>query len=67
MRSFRKPFVYVHLYTFYALLIMIALHIAGVVVSELRGGGSLVSAMFTGRKILRGAPADEAATDIQRQ
>jgi cytochrome b len=33
-----------------------ALH--AVVVTEMREGGSLVSAMFTGRKILAGRPAD---------
>lgn len=67
MRAFRKPFGNLHLYTFYALLIMIVLHIAGVVLGELRGGGSLVSAMFTGRKVLRGAPADDTATGTRQQ
>lgn len=67
MRSFRKLFGITHLYSFYALLIMIVLHIAGVVFSELRGGGSLVSAMFTGRKILRGEPADDTGANTRRQ
>ena len=34
------------------------LHIAAVVVTELREGGSLVSAMFTGRKLIAGTPVD---------
>jgi Ni/Fe-hydrogenase 1 B-type cytochrome subunit len=38
---------------FFALLVLTAIHIGAVVVSEVRGGGNLVSAMFTGRKILR--------------
>lgn len=58
MRSFKEPFESVHQLGFYALAIMIVLHIAGVVVTELRGGGTLISAMFTGRKTLRSAPED---------
>ena len=61
MRAMRKPFALVHLYSFYALLVMIVLHVAAVVVTELREGGSLVSAMFTGRKIVHGRPEDENA------
>ncbi len=34
------------------------LHIAAVVVTELREGGSLISAMFTGRKLIAGTPVD---------
>lgn len=60
MRAFRKPFALVHLYSFYVLGAMVVLHVAAVVVTEVREGGSLVSAMFTGRKILSGKPADEA-------
>jgi cytochrome b len=50
MRAFRSPFVTVHYWTFYALLFLIVIHIVGVVVTELREGGGLVSAMLTGRK-----------------
>jgi len=59
MRAMRKPFVEVHEVTFYLLLIAAALHIAAVVVTELREGGNLISAMFTGRKIVSGKPMDE--------
>jgi Ni/Fe-hydrogenase 1 B-type cytochrome subunit len=52
MRAMRSPVVRVHLYGFYVLLALAILHIAGVLVAELRGGGNLVSAMFTGKKIL---------------
>jgi cytochrome b len=58
MRAFREPFITVHYYGFYALLALILLHIVAVVVTELREGGNLVSAMITGRKMLRGSPAD---------
>ncbi len=59
MRAFRNPFQLVHLYSFYTILVMVVLHVAAVVITEIREGGSIVSAMFTGRKILRGRPADE--------
>jgi Ni/Fe-hydrogenase 1 B-type cytochrome subunit len=58
MRSFRSPFVAVHYWTFYALLLMIAVHIVGAIVTELREGGGIISAMFTGRKILSRKPQD---------
>jgi cytochrome b len=59
MRALRKPFALVHEYSFYALLVLVVLHVAAVVVTEVREGGSLVSAMFTGRKIVPGHPVDE--------
>jgi Ni/Fe-hydrogenase 1 B-type cytochrome subunit len=59
MRSFRKPFITAHYYCFYATVLMIVLHIAGVVVTELKEGGNIVSAMFSGKKTLTGKPVDE--------
>jgi cytochrome b len=35
-----------------------AMHVIAVIVTELREGGSLISAMFTGRKIFPGPPED---------
>jgi Ni/Fe-hydrogenase 1 B-type cytochrome subunit len=58
MRAFRKPFITVHYYGFYALLCLAVIHIAAVVITDLREGGGLVSAMFTGNKVLNGPPAD---------
>jgi Ni/Fe-hydrogenase 1 B-type cytochrome subunit len=52
MRAFRQPFITLHYYAFYTLLAFICLHILAVVVTEIRGGGSLTSAMFTGKKVL---------------
>lgn len=65
MRVLRKPFIEVHVYSFYVLLAGIVVHIAGVVFSELRGEGGLTSAMINGRKVLKGKPVDalEATTD----
>ncbi|MDT8281854.1 MAG: cytochrome b/b6 domain-containing protein [Gammaproteobacteria bacterium] len=63
MRAFRKPFITVHEYGFYALLGLILLHILAVVMTELRAGGNLISAMFTGKKVLNQAPADQNEID----
>lgn len=59
MRAFRKPFALVHLYSFYVLVVVVVMHVAAVIITELREGGSIISAMFTGRKIMRGRPVDE--------
>lgn len=58
MRAFRKPFITIHYYGFYVLLGFIVVHIAAVVMTELRGGGNIISAMFTGKKVLDQPPAD---------
>ena len=58
MRAFRGPFVEVHEIIFYALAAAVVLHIVAVVFTELHEGGSITSAMFTGRKILTRKPPD---------
>jgi Ni/Fe-hydrogenase b-type cytochrome subunit len=58
MRAFRGPFVQVHELGFYALAVLIVIHIAAVVITEVHEGGSITSAMFTGRKILSRRPPD---------
>ena len=58
MRDFRAPFVLVHEFAFYALTAAVVLHLIAVVVTELHEGGSITSAMFTGRKILTRKPPD---------
>ena len=58
MRAFRSPFVEVHELSFYALAVLIALHVIAVVATEIHEGGSITSAMFTGRKILSRPPPD---------
>jgi len=63
MRSFRKPFITTHEYNFFVLGFVILLHIAAVILTEIREGGSLISAMFTGKKILSQQPQDESDTN----
>jgi Ni/Fe-hydrogenase 1 B-type cytochrome subunit len=60
MRAFRRPFVSVHEFAFYSLVAVIVLHLIAVVVTEVHEGGSITSAMFTGRKILTRTPPDAA-------
>ena len=47
-----------HLYTAFTLMFMIALHIFIVIRTEIKEGGGLISAMFTGKKVLRKPPVD---------
>lgn len=63
MRAFRRPFITTHLYAFYTLVAVIILHVAAVIVSEIRERGTLISAMFTGRKIIAGVPLDHLEPD----
>ena len=56
--AFRGPFVQVHEIVFYLLAASVVVHILAVVVTELHEGGSITSAMFTGRKILTRKPPD---------
>lgn len=58
MRKWRAPFVEIHEINFFILLFAIGLHLLGVVVTELREGGALVSAMLTGRKHYPDKPVD---------
>jgi cytochrome b len=59
MRAFRAPVIETHLTNYYVLLALILLHVFGVVTTEVRKGGSIISAMFTGRKILSATPETE--------
>lgn len=58
MRAFRSPFGIIHLYGFYALSGVVVAHLVGVIMTEIREGGSITSAMFSGRKILNRPPQD---------
>ena len=64
MRAFRKPFINTHKYSFYLLVLCIALHITAVVISELSEKNGLISAMFTGKKVFADKPVD---VDIEDQ
>ena len=48
----------VHLYAFYVLAAVIVMHLIAVIVTEIHEGGSITSAMFTGRKLLNRPPQD---------
>jgi len=58
LKAFKKPIGKIHVYTAYFLMFLILLHITAVVREELRDGGSIISGMFSGRKILSKEPAD---------
>ena len=58
MRDFRSPIVEIHEISFYLIAIAVLLHLIAVVVTEVHEGGSITSAMFTGRKILTRRPPD---------
>jgi cytochrome b len=63
MRNFRSPVAELHEIGFYVLLGAVLVHILAVVVTELRAGGNLISAMFTGKKVLSQPPADQQRVD----
>jgi len=56
--AFKGPFGEVHIYTAYFLMLLIVLHILAVARIEIQQGGSLVSAMLSGRKVLGRDPED---------
>ena len=58
MRKFRKPYITTHVYVFYLLLVSIFLHVAAVVITEVREKNGLVSAMLTGKKVASEKPVD---------
>jgi cytochrome b len=58
MRAFRSPVVRLHEYSFFALLALIALHVAAAIITEVKEGGAIISSMFTGRKVHRKRPED---------
>lgn len=66
MRAFRAPIIKTHMTNYYVLLILVLLHVIGVVTTEVRSGGSLISAMFTGRKIIA-ASRDTAGESSVKQ
>lgn len=59
MRAFRKPFITTHYWTFFGVLGLTVLHIAAVILTEIKAGGGLISAMVTGKKTLPERPEDE--------
>ncbi len=58
MRSFRKPYITLHELVFFVLSAAIVVHIAAVVLGEIRERVGLVSAMFHGNKVMPKQPVD---------
>ncbi|NOQ89526.1 MAG: cytochrome b/b6 domain-containing protein, partial [Gammaproteobacteria bacterium] len=58
LKAFKSPIGKVHIYSSYVLMFMIIIHIFFVVRTEIREGGSLITAMFTGKKTLTKDPID---------
>ncbi len=58
MRQFRKPYIVIHYYAFYLLLLAIIIHILFIVITEIKENNGLVSAMFTGKKVTSKKPVD---------
>lgn len=63
MRAFRSPYIKTHVVNYYVIIALIVAHISMVVWTEIKGGGTLISAMFTGRKVIKGEPEDRPAGD----
>lgn len=59
MRAFRKPFKVTHEYVFYLLLLSIVLHVIGSVYAEAKHKEGVISAMFSGQKVLSKTPVDK--------
>lgn len=59
LQSFKKPIGVVHVYTAYVLWLLILIHVVAVIRAERAGEGTLISAMFSGKKHLPHKPADQ--------
>lgn len=58
MRTFREPFIALHKLFFWLMLSAAVLHVLAVVVEEVRHGNGIISAMITGKKIMRKSSSD---------
>jgi len=58
LKAFKGIYGDIHIYAAYALLALIFMHIFAVVRDEITEGGGLVSAMFSGKKVLSKEPED---------
>ncbi len=58
IKAFKGPIGKIHIYSSYILMFMIILHIFFVVRTEITEKGSIITAMFTGKKILGEKPVD---------
>jgi cytochrome b len=58
LRAFKGPFGTVHIYGAYLLWLLIVVHLFNVIKADARGHGTLISAMFSGKKHLPREPED---------
>ena len=58
LKAFKKPLGTLHIYSAYALMILILLHLIFVVRAEILEGGNIIGAMFSGRKKISHPPED---------
>lgn len=58
LKSFKGPFGTIHIYGAYLLWLSIAVHLFNVIKADARGHGTLISAMFSGKKHLPREPED---------
>lgn len=59
LKAFKEPFGEVHVYTAYVLWLMVLIHLVAVIRADNGGEGTLISAMFSGKKHLPREPADQ--------
>lgn len=59
LKAFKSPIGKVHLYGAYLIMLIILLHITAVVRAEVKEEDSLISSMFSGKKVLSEKPQDE--------
>ncbi len=67
MLAVRNPVVTMHIWCYYLLLLLAALHIAAVVLSEINLDVNIISATFTGKKSFRDIPVDLPEEEKWRQ
>lgn len=58
MRAFREPFITIHEINYFLLLGFIIIHIFGVIITEIREGNTIISAMITGKRLFKNHPVD---------
>jgi len=58
LKAFKKPIGSIHIYGAYVLWLLILIHVVAVVRVDASGEGTLISAMFSGKKHLPREPAD---------
>ena len=58
LKAFKKPFGTIHIYGAYLLWLLILVHLFNVIRADARGHGTLISAMFSGKKHLPRPPED---------